>query len=1660
MARRLLEKDDGQSASRAAIDEASATAAAALLPMRETAAMDGNDDFDSAIGVAFDNFQSTSGTIGPNDPSDFFRYTATRTGQLRFDLRNVTQRSTFTLYDANRNVLGEVLATPNGSAIMGFNVTPGQLYYIRATTDAAVQMSYSLSPSFTPSDNNETFDTAQVLVQQPFSNVIATLNSVGAYDPTDYFRIVPTRSGDLRIALSGVSGNLDVTLYDGSRNIIAQGTGPSAVELITADVTAGQTYFVSVSPAPGQGLTSYSLRAGYLNDNNNSAATAETLTMGTAITRNVGDVVTNPVDYFTFRATNAGIARIDLRSSSGSPLSIVTPITVTDANGQQLTSSGNALRTEFSVVPNGVYTVRVEGPTFGLSYTLSPTLTPEVVTDGNDTFDTATRLPQSMLFRDRFVGAGDARDVYTFTPTVSGLQRISLDENSADADLKIYDSNRNLITQSRAVGLNDEELAFFVTAGQQYYAVVETVGGAQTRYDIDFRAVDRRPVQTETTDIPEPLISNPVLYLGGAFSATLQSATDADTFYLDVPEGEVYLVRVEGTATGAGSLSDPDLTLRNFQGQTLAQSVGNPGQNAELRVQGISGSSHIIRVNSGTGATGTYRVLVTRDPSNDFTGQPDVPGAINSQVRLDPSAPLRSSIGAAGDTDWFRFSTKAGESFSLALSGLSDASGVAGGFVLVLRNRDGVELRRASAGPDGAPSLTVDQAGDYWIEVTGNANAGTYTLGATPTVVIPTMPTTPTVPTTPITDPLDGFNFGLSELGSLNSMDPESGLAGRSVPTLPMNQTGSVFGSSDTTEYLIRPTASGTYRFEISGIGVSSINNFRLEIFNGSSSNITNSAFASVRLENNMIVGTLPALAGQEYLLRVSANGSSSGGNYRITSTNFGLGDNDNIASLITANQSWPLSLSSTVGGTDPHDIYRFVATEVGTARVTFNGATNLQVFNDVNLRRFFSEPNGLRPSAEEPNTLQFLTLPGQTYYLWVGGDSQTRSYSATTSFTALADTDNTFETAQSLIMDRNARQTTNWVGLSDAADYFRFTPTTNGRVTFSSGQSANSPATFSVYDQNRSLLYSTTWQAGANPSALWTYDVRSGQTYYVKMESTGTIQSSYSFFNFIDPTDANETFDTATVLTGASLTVENSIGSFDFVDFFSFTAAQSGALNVLLSGRGVGFGGVAGNIDLRLYDSNRVLLAEGRGPTAVEFITQAVIAGQTYFVEVLPPAGTTLTNYTLRTGTLNDTNNTADTAQALTLDTVHSDSIGDITVDPVDYFVLRPTQSGIVSATISGGGFSSLYSIASYNFSVLDAQQRVIADGGTSTFQSLRFAVEAGGTYYVRIAPDAEVRRGNYTLSTLLDPRGAADGNDTFETAVTNSLSVVYREGYVGGADREDYYTFTPTTTGTASVSLARYTSDIELRIYDNNRALVTQQRYTGSNPFGSGTLNFYTVAGTQYYAVVAAVGTKHAGYEIDFGRGNTPIQATEPADIAAFPGSPVTQAPALHPGHTFTAALGTATDSDYFRLLLPAGLRFRVVVEGVGADNERLADPDINIRSFSGVITQVAGNNGPRVETIVEGTAASALEVFSRTGATGTYRITVTAVPPTTAAASELPAELFAPPNPDVLSQFSAAIQAGQEPNPLAAAVAPQRRDVLTDVFAAPPGQFFMPT
>jgi hypothetical protein len=187
------------------------------------------------------------------DNNDFYRFTAAGTGNFTATVafRHAAGDIDAVLYDANGNMLTGSAGVTDSEQLTA-NLTAGQTYYLRVYGyQGAVNPSYSLQ-LVGVGGAGDRFESNDAMASATNLGSIGTRSesnlSIHSADDEDYYRITAAATGRLtaNVLFSHAAGDVDVVLYDAGGNAITSSASVDDNEALTADVTAGQTYYLRV----------------------------------------------------------------------------------------------------------------------------------------------------------------------------------------------------------------------------------------------------------------------------------------------------------------------------------------------------------------------------------------------------------------------------------------------------------------------------------------------------------------------------------------------------------------------------------------------------------------------------------------------------------------------------------------------------------------------------------------------------------------------------------------------------------------------------------------------------------------------------------------------------------------------------------------------------------------------------------------------------------------------------------------------------------------------------------------------------------------------------------------------------------------------------------------------------------------------------------------------------------------------------------------------------------------------------------------------------------------------------------------------------------------------------------------------------------------------
>ncbi|MFZ2726866.1 MAG: DUF4347 domain-containing protein [Methylococcaceae bacterium] len=285
----------------------------------------------------------------------------------------------------------------------------------------------------------------------------------------------------------------------------------------------------------------------------------------------------------------------------------------------------------------------------------------------------------------------------------------------------IYDSNSVFLDyndDNSGIGNNAKSI-FTPSVSGNYYFAVSSVNGDTGSYQLSLTNSDY-PADTTTTGILSTVPSSTL--------ANIDTSGDEDWFKVSLVANTSYVIDLEGSDTGKGTLSNPYFYgIYDSNALFLGYSNDNNGTNHNSRVVFIPTATGDYYLDAGaSNGTGTYLLSVT--PS-DYAADISTVGLIDSI----PNA-VSSLIDTPFDEDWFKVNLTAGLTYQIDLESSATSKGTLSDpyFRGVYDNTGvflGFDTDNGGIGGNAQITFTPDSTGTYYLDAGAVGTAtGSYQL--------------------------------------------------------------------------------------------------------------------------------------------------------------------------------------------------------------------------------------------------------------------------------------------------------------------------------------------------------------------------------------------------------------------------------------------------------------------------------------------------------------------------------------------------------------------------------------------------------------------------------------------------------------------------------------------------------------------------------------------------------------------------------------------------------------------------------------------------------------------------------------------------------------------------------------------------------------------
>lgn len=212
----------------------------------------------------------------------------------------------------------------------------------------------------------------------------------------------------------------------------------------------------------------------------------------------------------------------------------------------------------------------------------------------NDIFESAYSVSLGTgysVIQNSYLSHGDDFDFYKFIPKSSGLMGIEIGSKVADADLEIFNQNRELVNWSKTIH-SDEKANVWVQANETYYVKVFSGDQWTGAGAYSLKIILPRADSFELNDRPD--IATPVL-AGSTFTSYLSVPGDIDNYVLDAKDDDQLSVTFtpQHAYYTIAIYEDDSAGGWNFVKSTMP----NTGASHTLSVGTLVGKKYLFKIN-------------------------------------------------------------------------------------------------------------------------------------------------------------------------------------------------------------------------------------------------------------------------------------------------------------------------------------------------------------------------------------------------------------------------------------------------------------------------------------------------------------------------------------------------------------------------------------------------------------------------------------------------------------------------------------------------------------------------------------------------------------------------------------------------------------------------------------------------------------------------------------------------------------------------------------------------------------------------------------------------------------------------------------------------------------------------------------------------------
>ncbi len=278
------------------------------------------------------------------------------------------------------------------------------------------------------------------------------------------------------------------------------------------------------------------------------------------------------------------------------------------------------------------------------------------------------------------------------------------------SDMQLRDGAGNQLDSSTTYSGTFNQINWNATVTGGYIISVNDGNSDVGDYSVRFVATDNIQNNVTTT---HSLVRN------GLVTSKLDVGGDADWFKLAMTSGLSYGFELRGASTDL--LVGSDLQLRDAAGNVLETSTTFSGTANDLYFNPTANGTYFLSVNDANSDVGGYSVR--------FVATDTIQNNITTTSALARNSVVSSRLDVDGDSDWFRITMTAGESYGFQV--LSATADPLQWGDLQLRDAQGnvISSMTSFSASSNALGFTAITTGTYYISVNdAQSDAGNYTL--------------------------------------------------------------------------------------------------------------------------------------------------------------------------------------------------------------------------------------------------------------------------------------------------------------------------------------------------------------------------------------------------------------------------------------------------------------------------------------------------------------------------------------------------------------------------------------------------------------------------------------------------------------------------------------------------------------------------------------------------------------------------------------------------------------------------------------------------------------------------------------------------------------------------------------------------------------------